>query len=136
LNCDIFKRLGSVRRTAIAKKPDACPCCKRPWPEEMEDTQDFVQATIVADGDDPRRSHKREKKVVSVILRAGGVTLEAVTVDVSDGGAKVFYLNGVLPVDRHVLIDCVDGALQGKMALTVWSRRQEKTYSYSGLKFC
>ena len=113
-----------------------CPCCKRPWPEDTDDTQDLIQAAFEADGEDSRRTFKREKKVVSIMLRAGGVALEAVTVDVSESGAKVFYLNGILPVDCQVLIDSGDEALQGKMALTVWSRRQEKTYSYSGLKFC
>jgi hypothetical protein len=100
----------------------------------MDDTQDFIQATQTAEGEDPRRASPREKKVVSVVIRANGVAMEAVTMDVSEGGARIFYLNEVLPVNVEVVIDG-GASLKSKSARTVWTSREEKTYSISGLKF-
>lgn len=121
---------------------DICPCCKRPWPEsrddslDMEDTQDFVQAARkTPHHHDPRRTHPRDKKVMSLTIVVNGTVMEAVTMDISKGGARIFYLNDHIPVNAHVILRCEDDAIDGGRAVAVWSKQQEKTYSISGLKF-
>jgi len=128
-------RLG--KHSEYMSQAKICPCCKRPMPDEMDDTRDLMQAAAEALlQDDPRRAHPRNKKVISITLRAGGLTLEAVTMDISDGGARVFYLNGLLPVNAELVIEGGDHSLDSRKATTVWSHKQEKTYSISGIKFC
>jgi len=119
-----------------------CPCCKQPWPtaqafpKDLEDTKDFVEAAaLAAEKQDPRRTFPRQKKVISLTIRVNGVPLEAVTMDVSDGGTRVFYLSDSIPVNARVVIECDDVPLTSSHAVAVWSKQQEKTYSISGLKF-
>lgn len=121
---------------------NTCPCCKRPWPEsadsalDLDDTKDFLQAARIAPAsEDPRRSHPRSKKVISLTVMVNGTVLEAVTMDLSKSGARIFYLSDHIPVNARVSISCEDISLDGGQAVAVWSKQQEKTYAVSGLRF-
>ena len=113
-----------------------CPCCKQIMPEEFSDTQEFIPAwEAETDPHDPRRNHPRVKKVISLMLRVDGKVVEAVTMDVSQGGARVFYLSDIIPVNAEVVVDCGDQVNLNGKAVTVWTDKSEKTYSVSGLRF-
>ncbi|MDH5638469.1 MAG: PilZ domain-containing protein, partial [Nitrospinota bacterium] len=68
-------------------------------------------------------------------FRVDGSILEAVTMDLSKSGARIFYLSNQIPVNAKVSISCEDILLNGGEAVAVWSKQQEKTYAVSGLRF-
>ena len=64
-----------------------------------------------------------------------GKKKEFVTVDVSAGGVKAFYLGRTLPADTIVTVDINAMSIHGRKAAVAWSHKAASTYSHSGLKF-
>ncbi|MDH5477626.1 MAG: PilZ domain-containing protein [Nitrospinota bacterium] len=123
-------------------REDVCPCCKRPFTQaadfsgDLDDTKDFIQAARTTSAAyDPRRSHPREKKIISLKINVNGITMEAVTMDLSASGARIFYLSDYIPVNAQVIIESDEKSLGSGRGVAVWSKQQEKTYSVSGIKF-
>lgn len=86
------------------------------------------------------KTHKRdggvrEKKIVTGHVTFDGRKKEFVTVDVSNGGAKVFYLGRPLPADSEVTVDLEGMNIHGRKAVVAWTHKAASTYSHSGLKF-
>jgi hypothetical protein len=77
----------------------------------------------------------REKKVMTGHLNLGGKKKEFVTVDVSDGGVKAFYLGRPLPENAEVIVDLDGMAIHGRKAVIAWTHKAASTFSHSGLKF-
>lgn len=95
--------------------PTECPTCSEKIPK--------------------RDGGTREKKVVTGHVTFEGKKKEFVTVDVSSGGVKAFYLGKPLPVDVMVDVDVSSTGMNGRKAVVAWSHKSASTYSHSGLKF-
>lgn len=82
-----------------------------------------------------RTGGPREKKVITGHVAFDGKRKEFVTVDISNGGVKAFYLGRPLPANAEVTVD-VDGmSMHGRKALVAWTHKAASTYSHSGFKF-
>jgi predicted RNA-binding Zn-ribbon protein involved in translation (DUF1610 family) len=77
----------------------------------------------------------RQKKGITGHVTYEGKRKEFVTVDVSKGGVKAFYIGKPFPVGATVEVDVWDTGLVGRKAVVVWSHKSAATYSHSGLKF-
>lgn len=77
----------------------------------------------------------REKKVATGHVTFEGKKKEFVTVDISSGGVKAFYLGKPIPVDAVVDVDVSTTGMHGRKAVVKWSHKSAATYSHSGLQF-
>jgi len=95
--------------------PAQCPACSEEIPK--------------------RDGGPREKKIASGHITFEGKKKEFVTIDISSGGLKAFYLGRPLPVDAVVDVDINATGLHGRKAVVAWTHKVAATYSHSGLKF-
>jgi len=95
--------------------PTECPSCNEKIPK--------------------RAGGLREKKITTGNLTFEGKRKEFVTVDISSGGVKAFYLGKPLPEEAVVDVDINATGLHGRKAVVAWTHKAAATYSHSGLKF-
>ncbi len=102
----------------------------------LEDLGSQLECPCCGDTSLKRQEHERVKKLMTLFFYVDGKKREAVTIDVSDSGAKIFYLGFIpLPVNKEVRVDIKELSIRDQKAVVVWSHKLADTYSHTGLKF-
>ncbi|MBF0633260.1 MAG: PilZ domain-containing protein [Nitrospinae bacterium] len=115
-----------------------CGKCNTPMPivEKTADNFDIPHDCPHCGEKTPKRDGgPREKKIMTGHVKFEEKRKEFVTVDVSNGGLKVFYLGRPIPSNSEVTVDLEGMTMYGRKAMVAWSHKAASTYSHSGLKF-
>lgn len=128
-------RLGGKMGASISRECGQCSNSYTFTEQALKKIDSFLECPHCGDKTAKRKSYKRERKVTTLFLRVGKRFTEAATVDVSEGGAQIFYLGKPIPVDTEVSIEIEALSIRKKKAVVVWSHRAAKTYSHTGIKY-
>jgi len=116
-----------------------CKTCNEKIPIEETTLSKIIQLNIKCPGcggEAPKRTTgNREKNVMPAVLNVNTKRKEAVTVDISETGVKLFYLGKPIVVDSGVSLRIEKAGVYGRKCVVVWSHKAASTYSHSGLKF-
>lgn len=115
-----------------------CGKCSEPIPidEKTAEGSDIpIHCPHCGEKTPKRDGGPREKKVLTGQMIFDGKKKEFVTIDVSAGGVKAFYLGATLPQDAIVTVDIDGVSMHGRKAVVAWSHKAASTYSHSGFKF-
>lgn len=115
-----------------------CGKCNEPISLDEKTVEDFdipVSCPHCGEKTPKRDGGAREKKVLTGRMAFDGKKKEFVTVDVSAGGVKAFYLGRALPKDAIVTVDIDGMSIHERKATVAWSHKAASAYSHSGFKF-
>ena len=115
-----------------------CAKCSEPIPIKEKTADNFeipFHCPHCGEKTPKRDGGPRSKKIMTGQITFGGKRKEFVTVDVSNGGVKAFYIGRPLAVEATVTVDIDSMSIHGRKAIVAWSHKTASSYSHSGIKY-